>query len=68
MASLYRLRSGDGEAAGGGMTDLTPKQQRAIEEAALKFKKAMEKTGMGVTIQVNDQPPVVVTKPPEKPK
>ncbi len=46
------------------MTDLTPEQQKRLSEIARKFKLDMQKTGLGVTIQVPGREPVVITEPP----
>ncbi len=51
------------------MTDqeLTPEQQKRMAEIAAKFKRDMQKLGLGVTIEVPGRDPVVITEPPEKP-
>ena len=47
--------------------DLTPGQRAKMRAVAKKFQDDMKKLGLGVTIQVGDDPPVVVTKPPPSP-
>jgi predicted amino acid-binding ACT domain protein len=43
---------------------LTAKQRAEMAKIASNFKKEMQKLGLGVTIQVGDDEPVVVTEPP----
>jgi hypothetical protein len=52
------------------MTDhaLTPAQEKRIAAAADKFRRDMEKTGLGVRIKAGDGPWVTVTDPPKEAK
>ena len=39
---------------------------KRMKKAVEKFQSDMEKLGLGVSISINDDPPVVIVEPPKK--